>query len=219
MRRLILRSNKRATSSGAPEVEVVPDDALEEGSARLGTVEDPGVGELDLAEGEVVEDAPPEVLAGKGRGQADLPPPEEALHRAGPEAIADALEDGGILAGQKAVVELFERHLRLVQLTLRPLVAVQVDPRREGRVGVGLDEGRSPLGVEQVEVEVVDHRHLPSPPAGGGASARCPSSSTIATPPPSPGRCRRARRVPHRLRRRLSRRGERIPSLDSPFLK
>jgi hypothetical protein len=148
---------------GAAQVEVVSDDALEEGSTGLGTVEDPGVGELDLTEGKVIDDAPPQVFSGEGRGQAGLPPPEEALHRSGSESIADTLEDACVLAGQKAVVELFECDLRLLQLALRPLVAVQVDPRREGRVGVGLDEGRPPLGVEQVEVEVVDHRHLASP--------------------------------------------------------
>ena len=38
---------------GASDVEVVADQALEERPARLGTVKDPGVGHLELAEGQL----------------------------------------------------------------------------------------------------------------------------------------------------------------------
>jgi len=97
---------------------VVPDDTLEERPAGLGTVEDTSVGELDLAEGEVIDDAPPQIFAVKRRREASLPALEEALHRAGPEAITDALEQRRVLAGQKAVVEFLERHPGLFELAL-----------------------------------------------------------------------------------------------------
>jgi hypothetical protein len=49
---------------GTAKVEVIADDAFEEGAARLRTIEHAGVGELDLAEGEVIHVAAVEVGVG-----------------------------------------------------------------------------------------------------------------------------------------------------------
>jgi hypothetical protein len=82
-----------------------------------------------------------------------------------PETIADTLEQSRVLARAKTVVELLESNLRLVELALCPLVAVQVDPHWEKGVGVGLYERGPPLGIERIEIEIemVDHCHLAPP--------------------------------------------------------
>ena len=68
-------------------------------------VEDPRVGDLELAEGELVAVAGGTVGRREGRRQAGLPAGEEALHGTRPQAVADALEGGRVVARAEAVVE------------------------------------------------------------------------------------------------------------------
>ena len=63
----------------AAERELVAQRLLEPLAARQRAVEHPGVGELELAEGELVAVAAPAVLGGEGRGQPRQPAAEEAL--------------------------------------------------------------------------------------------------------------------------------------------
>ncbi len=148
---------------GPSHVEVVADDPLEAGPSRLGPVEDPGVGDLELAEGEFVDIAGPQIRPGeRGRELVD-PPPKEALHRPWAESVTDPPQLPRVLTGAEAVVEGLVADPRLLQLPLGPLVAVEPDPDRPRGVGVGLPERSAPVRVPQVKVEVVHERHLPSP--------------------------------------------------------
>jgi len=84
---------------------VVADDALEEGTSGLRTVEHAGVGDLELAEGQLVGVAGLEVVRCKWRGQTVEPAPEEGVYGIGTQSVADALEGGRIGAPTETVVE------------------------------------------------------------------------------------------------------------------
>jgi hypothetical protein len=75
---------------GAAEVEVLADHLLEEQAAVQGAVEDPGVGDLKLQDGELVGEPGGTVLGAEGAGQIAQPAVEEALDVLGPEAAAEA---------------------------------------------------------------------------------------------------------------------------------
>lgn len=65
---------------------------LKEPSSRGWPIERARIGDFDLTESEVVDDARAEVRPAERRWETPLPAPERALHRAGPQAVADALE-------------------------------------------------------------------------------------------------------------------------------
>jgi hypothetical protein len=85
---------------GAAEGELVAQELLEPGPAGLGAVEHPGVGELELAEGEQVAVAAAAILRREGRRQARLPAAQEALDVPDREARRDPLK-GGASAQQR----------------------------------------------------------------------------------------------------------------------
>jgi hypothetical protein len=77
----------------AAEVEVVADDAFEEGPPGGGPLEHPGVGDLELAERQLVDIPGAQVSGGEGGRQPVKPAPEEAGHRAGAKPVADPLQN------------------------------------------------------------------------------------------------------------------------------
>ena len=91
------------------------------------------------------------------------------------KVVADPLEPGGVVGGQEAVVERLEGDAGGVCLLLGEVVAVEADLGVVGKVGGELDEERAEVGVEAVEVEVVDHRGAADQPgkrrAGLGIAA------------------------------------------------
>src|SRR6266849_5679475 len=62
------------------EVEVLPDGLLEPCPPGAGTVKDPGVGELDLAEGELVEEPRRSVSSREGGRETMAPALEQVAH-------------------------------------------------------------------------------------------------------------------------------------------
>jgi hypothetical protein len=135
---------------------------LEPGPPLSGAVEDPGVGELELAEGELVAVAAAAVLGAEGRGKERQPAAQEALDLAGRERARDLGQGLRVGARAEAVVERLEREPAPLGLTLGPLVAVEVEPDREGRVGERLDEGGAEVAIADVEVVVIGQRRLAS---------------------------------------------------------
>jgi len=85
--------------------ELVADRLLEPAAARLPAVEDSSVGELELAEGELVAVASLAVFGGQRRGQDPLPAAEEAPDVAGREPGADRGQCFAVRAGAEAVIE------------------------------------------------------------------------------------------------------------------
>jgi hypothetical protein len=106
-------------------IEVIPDHSFKPHPVRLRPVEHAGVGNLELPERHLITVSSPEVGLGKRRGRSPQPPPEEALHRTWTEAITDFCNAAA------------SWH---VQLPFGPLVAIQPDPDRVRRIGVGLPE-------------------------------------------------------------------------------
>src|SRR5262245_1034651 len=175
-----------------PNVEVVADELFEERSPGRGPVEHPGVGDFELAKRQLVDITDAHIRPRQRRGQPPLPAPEEAFHRARAEPVTDPLQCGGILAVPEAVVQGGVADADPLALALRPGVPVEPDPHRPRGVGVGLPKRPTPLGIPQVEVEVVDETHLPAPLHVRMRRALGPWPSKIATAGSFPARCRSA---------------------------
>lgn len=91
------------------------------------------------------------------------------------QAVADALQRLGVGAGQHPVVQRLELDAALGKLPLGVLVAVDAQLGVVGEVRAELQEERTEVLVDAVEVVVVDHRRSIHDPrvghAGGGAAA------------------------------------------------
>jgi hypothetical protein len=145
---------------GPAERELVADRALEPLPARLRAVEDARVGQLELAEGELVAVAAGALLLRERAREQMLPAAEEAPDVLVAEPGADRFQRLGVRAGAEAVVERLEAQPGPLGLALRPLVTVQTEPVVVGRRGAGLDEGGAPVGVAEVEVGEVGKARL-----------------------------------------------------------
>ena len=145
---------------GSAEGELVADHPLEPVTAGLGTVEDARVGELELAQCELVAVAARAVLVGERARQQPLIAAEERPHPCGRQPRADRGERLSISARAEAVVERRERQPLLLGLTLGPLMPVQTKPERVRRIRARLHERRPPLTVADIKVVVVHKQAL-----------------------------------------------------------
>ena len=87
-----------------------------------------------------------------GQRQRDLGlPPGEERHDVGvAQAVTDGLQDGGLPATEKAVVEREKGDAPARELAFRPLVAIEADLDGVGVVATDLDEGGAPLGIQDI---------------------------------------------------------------------
>ena len=81
---------------GPTYIEVIANDPFKPHPASLRSVKHIGVGDLKLAEGQLVDIAGLPVRRAKLGGQALQPAPEEILHRPRSEPVADLLQGGWI---------------------------------------------------------------------------------------------------------------------------
>src|SRR5487761_648952 len=145
------------------DVKVVADQSLEEGAPRLWAVEHARVCNLKLPHRQVVRVTGTQVGCREGRRETIKPAPEEVLHRSRPKACADPMQGCWVGARTKAVVQRLVGNSGLLELALGPLVTVEGDPDRPRTVGVGLPKRAAPIGIPEVEVEVVHERRLAAP--------------------------------------------------------
>lgn len=110
------------------------------------------------------------------------PAPEEVLHRPRPQPVADPLEGDWVGAGLKPVVQRLIFDAGLLKLSLRPFVAVEVDPDRVGRERVGLPKRRALVRVPQVVVEVIDISTVISSPLPGSWRATSAAGDGLCAP-------------------------------------
>ena len=93
----------------------------------------------------------------------------------GAEGVADLLQPGQVVDRGERVVHRGEPDAGLAGLVLGPVVTVQAELGVVGKVGAELEEERAEVGVNAVEVEVVDHSGGPHDPwiglTGGGVAA------------------------------------------------
>jgi hypothetical protein len=105
-------------------------------------------------------------------GQALEPAVEKRLHLSRAECVRQLLQSTRVGAPPEAVVQALEADGLFAQLLLEPLVAVQADPDRIRQTRPDLDERRSPFGVLQVEVVVLDGNRLAREREVDGAGRR-----------------------------------------------
>src|SRR6202165_731825 len=163
VRRLIRPVKDQRYLLRSAHVEVVADELLEKRAPRRRTIKHPGIRDLKLAKRQLVDVARAQVLGCPRAGQPLLPTPKEALHRARAESVADPRQHLGVIAAAEPVVQRGVADAEPSALPLRPGVPVEPDPHRPGSVGVGLPKRATPVGVPQVEVEVVEEAHLAGP--------------------------------------------------------
>ena len=90
---------------GTTNVQMVSDYPFKPHPPGLRSVKDTGVGDLELAEGQLVGVTGLEVLGAEGRRQTPPPTPEEAAHGPRTQPITDALQRFGIGARAESVVQ------------------------------------------------------------------------------------------------------------------
>ena len=98
---------------------------------------------------------------------------EEGLDLLWAQAVADGPETGGVVTGGEAVGECGEGETFGAGLTLGPLVAVEPDLGRVGKVGAELDEARAELDAPDVEVVDGDPAVRLAEAEVNGAGAGC----------------------------------------------
>ena len=123
-----------------------------------------------MQDGQVVSVAGPAVAAGEGMRQDLQPLAGQPVDTSRVESVADALQAGRVVTRSEPVVEGFEGDAGLGGLTFGPLVTVDAQLGVVREVGAELEEERTEVGIDGVNVEVVDHgRGLDDPRVAGPA--------------------------------------------------
>ena len=147
-----------------PDVQVVPDDLLEEDPPGDRLVQHLGEGELRLQHRDLEPVAGRGILGGVRARQQPGPlggqVPDDLLI----EAVADRLDRGGVIDGGEPVVQRREPDPGPRRHALRVLVPVAAQLRVIREIAAVLDEERPRAGVAAVEVPVRDHPVLPDDP-------------------------------------------------------
>ena len=97
-------------------------------------------------------------MVGEGQRQEGHPPVEEILNGAGAELVTDRLQRLGIVTAPKPVGERGEADARPAGLAFGPLMTIDPDFRRVGKICADLDEGGAEVDIPEAEVEA---RHTP----------------------------------------------------------
>ena len=115
---------------------------------------------------------------GERMGQAAEPLAEKGLDLRTVELVGDPLHAFGIGAGVNTVIERSVGDAPVSELAFEPLVAIQTDLHRIGKVGTELDEQGTEVAIDQVDVIMVHHRRGPDDPGVAGAVASLPFLGT-----------------------------------------
>ncbi len=139
---------------GATDIEILPNHFFEETAAGLGAIEDLGQRKFGLEDGELIAVAGAAMACGKGMRQAAEPFAKHRVDLRGVQGIGDTLHAGGILAGSNAVIERLVGDVPLRELPFEPFVAIETELRRVGKVRAELDEQRTEVAVQDIDVIV-----------------------------------------------------------------
>lgn len=148
----------QAHLTGPAEIEVLPDHLLEEDASRHRLIEHLGERKLGLQDGERIAIAGGTITRRKRMRQAAQPLAQQPIDPVGRKPIAQLLHQLGVGARFYAVVERLEFNSALGQLALEVFVAVDAEFGVVGKVGAELQEERSEVLVNAIEIVVVDHR-------------------------------------------------------------
>ena len=128
-------------------IQVVADESLKERPPGGRPVEHQRVRHLELAERQLMHIPGAQVGGGEHLREPGKPAPEERGNRARAQPVAQPLQQRRISAGAEPVAQRGIADAGLAELPLGPLVPVQPDPDREGRITVDLPERRPPLRI------------------------------------------------------------------------
>jgi hypothetical protein len=171
------------TLSGRPMPGVVPDQLPEEDPARHRPVQGHGGGELDLLDRQLP--AVVGVLVGTGERvrEAGQPLAGEPVDLLVGQPVADLLHGGRVADGAERVVQGGEADPGPGALPHGIFMPVEVDLPGIGEVAAEFHVERAEIGVEPVEIPVIDHRLLLAQPRIPLAGHRVPALPG----PPHPG--------------------------------
>src|SRR5436190_6276435 len=148
----------QAHLTGPAEIEVLPDHLLEEDASRHRLIEHLGERKLGLQDGERIAIAGDAITRRKRMRQAAQPLAQQSIDPVRRKPIAQLLHQLGVGARFDAIVERLEFNSALGQLALEVFVAVDAELGVVGKVGAELQEERSEVLVNAIEIVVVDHR-------------------------------------------------------------
>ena len=138
------------------EVQILPNEVLEEQPAAQRAIQHLGETELGLQDGQLVAIARLAIPAGEGMRQAVQPLAKEGVDLVGRQPVAQGLQPPRVGTRQDPVVQGLEGDPPLGELPLHVLVAVEAELGGVGEVGAELQEERPEVPIHGVEVEVVD---------------------------------------------------------------
>ena len=141
---------------GPAQVEILAHDFFEEAAAGAGPIEDLGQGEFRLEDRELVAIAGAAMRGREGMREAAEPLADDRVDLRGIEGVGDPLHARRLRTGADAIVEGLVRDVTLRELALEPLMPVEADLHRVGKVGAELDEEGTEVPIEQIEVVVID---------------------------------------------------------------
>ena len=182
------RPKIRLIRSGLAQIEVVPDDLLEEDPPGHRLIEHLGQGELRLQDGDVIPVARGPVGGAERVRQPGQPLAQQRVDLGRAQGVADRLQGGRVIDGGEAVVQRGEADPRLGGLPLGPFVAVDAQLGVEREVAAELQEERPEVLIDAVAVVLVDHPGLRGDPRVGAAIGPAALAGRTAAPSPAPGR-------------------------------
>src|SRR3984893_3902702 len=154
----IIRPKTMLTLSGRPMSRLSRISCPGEDPPGDGPVQGHGRGDLDLPAGQLPAVIGVLVGAGERLRQPGQPLAGEPVDLLVGEPVADPLDGAGVAGRAERVVQGRERDAVLEALLLGVLVPVEVDLPGVREVAAELDVERAEVGVEAVEIPVVDHR-------------------------------------------------------------
>ena len=130
----------QAHAVGATEIEVFPDQVLEQMTPGHGSVEDLGAGEFGLKDRQLIAEAGGMIRGGEGLGQAREPLAHHRVDLLRRQTVQYPLQGGRVRAPEQTVVQRLKGNPRLGQLALGELMPVEIDAGGVGKVGREFDE-------------------------------------------------------------------------------
>src|SRR6266849_4093881 len=160
---------------GTAEVEVLADHLFKEQTAVHRPVEHLSGGELHLQDRDIIAVAGLAVRRREGVRQQPQPFAQQGVDLGSGEPVADRLQTLRLGAAENAVVERLEGDTLLRELALGVFVAVQAKLGIKRKVAAELEEERSEVPIDRINVIVVHHRTAPHDPRVRPTGFRTPA--------------------------------------------
>lgn len=142
---------------GTTQIEVLPDQFLEQMTPGHGSVEDLGAGEFGLKDRQFIAEAGGTIRGGEGLGQAGKPFAHHRVDLLRRQAVQYPLQGRRVRAPEQTVVQCLKGDPRLGQLALGELIPVEIDAGGVGKVGREFDAQGAEVLTHHIEVVLIAH--------------------------------------------------------------